>query len=342
MRSMRRKTGKGGVLLLFGALLTILGAMTAMADSTVRIRIDHDSRSNWTEDVREPKVTVNYTQVSPDWSKPVEEWVPGKKVTGMLNFDGSYTRSGFSIYGGTLASVSEKDGETTVKLSYVPVARLGSPAQAGWSDAMRTKAVWKKVPYASRYQLRLYQENQWIKTMVTNATSMDLVDSLRDGLSYYYEVRAVARDKSESAYLEDGDFTVSDNSVVQELGDTMGRWSSTPTGKRYSDDSGNYVSGGWKMISGKWYYFNQDGYDVTGWQSVAGKWYYMDGNGIMLTGWQLIGGKWYYLYDGGDMAVGWVQSEPGRWYYLNDDGSMAADTVIDGKYHLDSSGQWVP
>lgn len=339
---MRGKWGKGGRMLLLGTVLLFGLSMTAMAATTVRIRIDNPLWSNWTEEVQEPNVTVNYSQVSPDWSKPLEEWVPGKKVTGTLMLDGSFPRSEISINGGSILSVSDKDGESAVKISYIPVAQLGSPEWAGWSDETRTKAVWKKVPHAFKYQVHLYQNDQWIKTMTTSATSLDLAGSLRDGLSYYYEVRAITKDKEESAYLKDGDFTISDDSVVQKLGDTRGRWSSTSSGKRYLDGNGNYVFGGWQMINGKWYYFSQDGYDLNGWQQVDGKWYYMDGDGAMLTGWQQIDGKWYYLNTNGGMVVGWVQTAPGKWYYLNGDGSMAADTVIDGKYRLDSSGQWTP
>ena len=127
---------------------------------------------------------------------------------------------------------------------------------------------------------------------------------------------------SEEKYLKDGEFTVSNDSVVQELGDTSGRWSNTQNGKRYRDENGNYAANCWKMISGKWYYFNQDSH--------------------ALTGWQQIGGKWYYFNTGGDMATGWLQAEPGKWYYLYEDGSMAADTVVDGTYRVDTSGQWVP
>ena len=83
-------------------------------------------------------------------------------------------------------------------------------------------------------------------------------------------------------------------------------------------------------------------YFVEGKQNLNGKWYYMNDNAEMVTGWQQIGGKWYYFNTGGDMATGWLQAEPGKWYYLYEDGSMAADTVIDGTYRVDASGQWVP
>ena len=169
-----------------------------------------------------------------------------------------------------------------------------------------------------------------------------LLEYLQDGYSYYYEVRAIAKDSSEEKYLKDGEFTVSTDSEVQELGDTSGRWANTQAGKRYRDEDGNYAANCWKMISGKWYYFNQDGYALTGWQYLNSKWYYMNENAEMVTGWQQIGGKWYYFNANGDMVTGWLQAEPGKWYYLYEDGSMAANTVIDGTYKVNESGQWVP
>lgn len=334
--------GKARWLVLLGVILTLGTSMTSMAAKSVRIHVENKSRSEWTEDIEVPKITVNYEEVSPEWSKDPENWVPGKKVSATFTISGEYVKSSCSISGGDLVSVKAEDGETTIKLNYVPVAQLGSPETAGWSDSAKTKASWKKVPYASKYQLRLYREDRWIKTLTTGSTIIDLVDYLQDGYSYYYEVRAIAKEGSEEKYLKDGEFTISDDSVVQELGDTTGRWTSTQSGKRYRESDGSYAANGWKMISGRWYYFNQDGYALTGWQFINNKWYYMDENAEMQTGWKQINGLWYYMNPDGDMATGWIQPEPGRWFYLYDNGSMAVSTVIDGVYRVNESGQWVP
>lgn len=339
---MRGIKGKGGLLVLLSVVLTLSTGMTAMAAKSVKIRLENETRSNWSEDIKEPKVTINYEEVSPEWSKSIDDWVPGKTVSATFTISGEYVKSDCSVTGGELVSAKAADGETTIKVNYVPVAQFGAPESAGWSDATKTKASWKKVPYASKYQLRLYREDQWIKTLTTNYTALDLVEYMQDGHSYYYEVRAIAKNSTEEKYLKDGEFTVSDDSVVQELGDTSGRWSTTQNGKQYREGNGSYASNGWLMISGKWYYFNQDGYAQTGWQYLDNKWYYMNGDGEMTTGWQSVGGKWYYLNADGSMATGWIQAEPGKWYFLNEDGSMAADTVIDGTYRVDGSGQWVP
>ena len=87
---MRGIKGKGRWLILLGAVLTLGTAMTSMAAKSVKIRFDNDTRSEWTEDIKVPRVTVNYDEVSPEWSKTPEDWVPGKKVTATFTISGDY------------------------------------------------------------------------------------------------------------------------------------------------------------------------------------------------------------------------------------------------------------
>ncbi len=101
---MRGIKGKGRWLILLGAVLTLGTAMTSMAAKSVKIRFDNDTRSEWTEDIKVPKVTVNYDEVSPEWSKTPEDWVPGKKVTATFTISGDYVKSNCSVYGGELVS----------------------------------------------------------------------------------------------------------------------------------------------------------------------------------------------------------------------------------------------
>ena len=88
MTRMRGIKGKGRWLILLGAVLTLGTAMTSMAAKSVKIRFDNDTRREWTEDIKVPKVTVNYDEVSPEWSKTPEDWVPGKKVTATFTISG--------------------------------------------------------------------------------------------------------------------------------------------------------------------------------------------------------------------------------------------------------------
>lgn len=332
-----------GIWLLFLCTILILGTgVTAFASPGLKVYVENGSKSSWSEGIVDPTVTVNYSEESPEWSKDMEDWEPGKKITGTIHVSGTYSRSDCTIYGADLLSVKNEDGETIVKFSYVPVAKLEQPETAGWSDNTKTKASWKKVPFASRYQVVLYQEGGiWIKSLTTSSTTADLLPYMSSGYQYYYTVKAILKDSSEEDYLKEGEITTSDDSVVQVLGETTGVWSTYQEGKKYRGEDGNYVINGWKMISGNWYYFKSDGYAATGWQMIDGKWYYMDSEAVMKTGWQQLNGIWYYLNSDGDMAIGWVQPAPGKWYYLNEDGSMAANTTVDGTYKVNESGLWI-
>lgn len=339
---MNWRKGKGIWFLLLCTIMILGTGITASASGSLRIYVENGSKSSWTDGINVPTVKVNYSEEKPEWNKDEEDWEPGKKVKGTIHIAGSYERSDCTVTGADLLSVNSQDGETVVTISYVPVAKLEAPEKAGWSDTAKTKASWKKVPFASRYQVVLYQEGGiWIKSLTTSTTSADLLPYMNSGYKYFYTVKAILKDSSQDDYLKEGDIITSDDSIVQELGETLGVWATYQDGKKYRAEDGNYVTDGWRMISGKWYYFKQDGYAVIGWQKVNEKWYYMDADATMKTGWQELNGIWYYFNTDGDMATGWVQPLPGKWYYLNGDGSLATNTTVDGNYKVNESGLWV-
>lgn len=334
--------GKGKWLILFCAVMTLGTGLTASALGSVKIRLDQGSKSSWTEEIRIPAVTVNYSEESPKWSKPIEEWEPGKKVTGTLRLPGAYSETDCTVYGGRLVSVKTEEGETVIKVSYTPGAKLGQTEEAGWGDAARTKAVWKKVPFASRYQVMLYkQDGTWVKSLTTSSVSIDLLPYMEGKERHYYTVKAILMDSSEEDYLAEGDPVTSGNSILQDQDDRFGTWEEYNNRKKYRMSDGSWVTGKWQMIRGEWYCFNEEGYASVGWQYSDGKWYYLGEDGHMLTGWQQINGKWYYLKADGSMAIGWLQMQPGEWYYFYGDGSMASDTKVDGIYRINSSGLWL-
>ena len=336
------KNGKKMWLMLLCVIMVLGTGITSSASAGLKIYVENGSKSSWTEGIQVPTVTVNYSEESPEWSKEVDDWEAGKKITGTIRISGTYSRSDCTVSGATLLSVKNEDDETVIKFSYVPVAKLECPEKAGWSDDAKTKASWKKVPFASRYQVVLYQEGGiWIKSLTTSSTTADLLSYMTSGYKYYYTVKAILKDTSEEDYLKEGDITTSDDSVIQELGETSGVWATYQEGKKYRGEDGNYVTDGWKMIDGKWYYFKQDGYAVTGWHKADEKWYYMDSEAAMKTGWQELNGVWYYFNTDGDMVTGWIQPTPGKWYYLNGDGSLAMNTTVDGNYKVNETGLWI-
>ena len=219
--------------------------------------------------------------------------------------------------------------------------------EAGWSDLNKTRASWKKVEYASVYELRLYQDGSLIKTLEVSGTTVDLSSYITSGGDYYYEVRAKGDSASEREYLLTGEYVPSEDVLTvseEEMGEVDGSWKNYQEGRKYQKADGTYPASQWLMIMGQWYYFNADGYAVTGWfqDPETGSWYYMNEQGEMtISQWLQVNGLWYYFNESGIMVTGWIQFTPGEWYYLNPDGSMAVNTVIDGIYQIGSDGKYI-
>ena len=299
-------------------------------------------------EILEPQITTSTSGVSIDsvsWSRDIEKWKPGTGVTATLIltaddgkvFSSTYGEKYCRISGAKLISAKEEDGNLKVTARYYPVVQLDSPDDAGWSSLDKTKATWKKAQYATGYQIRLYRDGDYIRTIETTGTSRDLSEYMTKEGNYSYEIRSVGKDKDDQKYMKSSEYIPSSDRVMDDLGDTDGRWRNYSAGKKYQMEDGSYVVNNWHEVVGQWYYFNGEGFAQTGWQFVGEKWYYMDADGVMQTGWQKINEVWYYLNADGSMATGWCQTAPNQWYYLNADGSMAADTIIDGK-RLDATG----
>ena len=255
-------------------------------------------------------------------------------------FLSSYGAESCKVSGARLTS-AKGDGDTAViKASYYPVVQLDSPEEAGWSVENPQKAVWKKADYATAYQIRLYRDGYLVRSITATGTSKDLSEYMTKEGSYYYEIRSMARDDSDEKYMKSSEYLTSSGKLMDDMGDTEGRWRNYTDGRKYEGADGEVVKDQWYKIMNRWYYFDENGTAATGWRQIDGIWYRMDPEGVMLTGWQKVDGVWYYLNPDGSMAVGWIMDSPGQWYYLNSDGSMAADTVIDG-CRLDPSGLWV-
>ncbi|MCI8454605.1 MAG: N-acetylmuramoyl-L-alanine amidase family protein [Lachnospiraceae bacterium] len=330
------------------AVICRAGAAYA-ADTVSTVRLDFTDRyevgvimepeiGSWNSDVEVESVA---------WSKNVEDWKPGTKVTATVTL--SSDKEFLSSYGsrtlrvnGAMAQSAKRasDGTLVVKASYYPVVQLDSPDGTGWSSQDQTKATWKSVEYATGYEIRLYRDNYFVRTIDATGSSKDLSAYMNKEGVFYYEVRAVGRDADDKKYRKSSGYLTSSKQVIADLGLSDENWRNYSAGRKYMAEDGDFVTNRWEKISGKWYYFNEEGFAATGWKKLGETWYYLDEAGRMLTGWQEIEGIRYYLNEDGAMAVGWIEPEPGKWYYLNADGSMAHDTVIDGR-KLNGAGYWV-
>ena len=158
-----------GLWICMAAAMLIAGsAFTAYADTTIaNIRVTFKNNYDKEEGkILEPTVTTGsgYEVEDISWSKALEKWNPGSKITASVTlvpgsgkaFASSYSSKKTTISGADFVSAKRnEDGNLVVKVNYYPVVQLGQTEKAGWSDSTRTKAVWKKVPYATAYQLRL-------------------------------------------------------------------------------------------------------------------------------------------------------------------------------------------
>ena len=335
-------------------LLLILGnaaltyADTAISGLEITFQHQYDERG---KEILEPAVLADgagYTVESVSWSSDRSQWKPGERVTAGIHlapedgYEFSYYYENDKIHvnqGKFLTYWRESDGGMFLKAAYYPVVQLGQTEQAGWSDAERTTASWKAVPYATAYQVKLYHgSGEYITTLTLRGTSVDLSSYVPAGGSYYYEVRAISKDSEDAAYRKSGAYTASERSVAEESGAAAaGGWYQTAEGWRYSDSNGTEAADGWRYIGGVWYYFDSDGYAATGWRELNGKWYYMNQDGQMHTGWLELDGETYYMDSTGAMAAGWYQMSPSVWYYFEKDGRMVKDAEVDG-YRLGFDG----
>ena len=114
-------------------------------------------------------------------------------------------------------------------------------------------------------------------------------------------------------------------------------------GEYYVDASGAWIPEAtrdqWILSGSRWWYRHADGsYTTSGWEEIDGQKYYFDSAGWMVTGWIQSDGDWYYLDSSGVMVTNaWVGN-----YYLKSNGEMAvSEWVDDGKYYVNSNGEWI-
>lgn len=305
-------------------------------------------------------------------------WKPGEKpkVKVVLTAAEGYTFSSRMTAGrvtvkntGTCKSVKRIDQgdslEVTIELKAVP-GTLGTIDDAYWMDAPLGKAKWDEAKRASAYQVKLYYKDSVIKTVdKTTVNYFDFYSYMTKPGTYYFKVRAIPRNSSESTYTDTGEWVNSNELYIenektapvygQNPSNNQGSpgttspgasspgqggvvssnagWLSDGKGWRYRDNGGAIVSNNWSLIDNKWYFFDMAGYMETGWQQKSGRYYYFTVNGDMVTGWLEDNKKWYYLGGDGAMVTGWVP-HGGEWYYTNMDGAMAYGwTNVDKKWY---------
>lgn len=141
---MRQKTfGKwlaaAGILI----VMTIWMVLPALAAPTVNsVRITFKDKYEDPGVIEEPEISCSSYGIeitSVEWSKDVEKWNPGTKVTATLilsssgrEFSSSYGSKSCQISGATLSKAVKVDDDLKVTVTYYPVVWLEAPEEAGW------------------------------------------------------------------------------------------------------------------------------------------------------------------------------------------------------------------
>ena len=198
---MRQKTfGKwlaaAGILI----VMTIWMVLPALAAPTVNsIRITFKDKYEDPGVIEEPEISCSSYGIeitSVEWNKDVEKWNPGMKVTATLilsssgrEFSSSYGSKSCQISGATLSKAVKVDDDLKVTVTYYPVVWLESPDEAGWSASNHMKAVWKKVDYATGYQIRLYRDDYYNEDSEKHNIAECIVAKNRHGETGKVELR---------------------------------------------------------------------------------------------------------------------------------------------------------
>ena len=198
---MRQKTfGKwlaaAGILM----AMTIWMVLPALAAPTVNsIRITFKDKYEDPGVIEEPEISCGSYGIeitSVEWSKDVEKWNPGTKVTATLilsssgrEFASSYGSKSCQISGATLSKAVKVDDDLKITVTYYPVVWLESPDEAGWSASNHMKAVWKKVDYATGYQIRLYRDDYYNEDSEKHNIAECIVAKNRHGETGKVELR---------------------------------------------------------------------------------------------------------------------------------------------------------
>ena len=228
-----------------------------------------------------------------------------------------------------------------------------SISNASWDMGDRAKANWDEAETKTRYKVQLYKGSKKVGSAQTvGKTEYDFTKLIADnGTGSYYFTVYSTKGGADTKIESDKESVDSDMiKVFKGNSGTSSKSSSGSTTTQSSSGSQTSPSSNWKeqykdktqewiQVGEQWYYkLTPDEY-AKGWQKINDVWYLFDNNEVMLRGWQQVDGNWYYLSPSGGMAKGW-EFISDKWYYLNQSGELLVNTIVDGRYQVDSFGVW--
>jgi hypothetical protein len=129
-------------------------------------------------------------------------------------FVGTYSSSNVTLNGGTVESVSKKDGDLVVKATLKAITGTYTcPDDAYWEDSSKIgKARWTESENGSGYyDVYLYRGNSCVKKIEKHrGTTISLYKYMTSKGTYTFRVRAVPNSEHEKKYAKKSEWTYSD------------------------------------------------------------------------------------------------------------------------------------
>lgn len=340
-------------------------AFAASNLSSVSIRIQETKEEPGVVWQAEPMVnSSSYELESYEWSSDYDSWQPGREITAnvVLTSNGTPFSSKTTAYvnNGKSLKVNKSGSKLKVRIEYTPKVTLAVPENLHYEDDYTLS--WDKVDYAGGYEVKLYKDGDYFKTIKRdgrNETDIDLSEYATEDYLITAAVRAIAP-KGKSSFIISSEWSDDEETGISSSGDSTvyGKFYGSGTSKTFKDMDGNQVSG-WQYINGSWYFFDpadQNHARTNAWMLSNNLWYVFDGEGKMITGWAKSGDYWYFMNQGsrsdlpiGAMMTGWIAMGPaGPWYYFNNGsvanlpfGAMLANTTTPDGYAVNANGEWI-
>lgn len=178
-------------------------------------------------------------------------------------------------------------------------------------------ACWEEAAFAKKYEVRLFRGSSNVTGILTTTEcSLDLAPYFTKSGNYIFKVRGVRSTTKKGEWQEsDGFYVDAEKAAEIKAAGTQNAGKATFTS---ADPAGRWI----EQPEIGWWWSNPDGsYPRLVWAFINGRWFYFDDRGYCLMN-------------------RWV-STSGKWYYCGPDGGMLIDQVIDGKYYVNTNGEWV-
>lgn len=283
----------------------------------------------------------------------------------------------FSFSGEDVEYVSARKKERGTEL-YLTV-RLGELDEENLSvdgvrwNKQKMAAQWEENPEARGYEVRLFRGSDQVSFVTLRSssdTSYRFSSQMKQGGSYYFEVRAIGSGssrgdwESSKRWNPEADKTEEEGDGSPDGGDketVSPSTSSKPQEGYYSDeefdpdnayddeeDSGS--SSGRRSTKtassgGKTAIATREG-ELTAnkderWMEDQKGWWFRLGDGSWLSGtWAKIDGSWYCFDEAGYLRHGWIESGS-QWYYCEENGAMLVNARTPDGYYVGGDGAWI-